>query len=150
MLATCALIVLGFGSRPEDYMGGHDHQEEHDHKEDGTWNGDGATEEMRPICSLTVWDPTPAECTDYVATLGCDATYGATCPDGTVELPDGTTLPAEATLSGGCPAACGVYVPTEEECALCGPCAPCAACLDDPTRCATGCLLYTSPSPRDS
>ena len=47
MLATCALIVLGFGSRPEDYMGGHDHQEEHDHKEDGTWDGAGATEEDR-------------------------------------------------------------------------------------------------------
>ena len=139
MLATCALIVLGFGSRPEDYMGGHDHQEEHDHKEDGTWDGAGATEEMRPICSLTVWDPTPAECTDYVAALGCDATYGATCPDGTVLLPDGTPLPAEATLSGGCSADCP---PTAEECAACEPCAPCAGCLDDPTSCAPGTDLF--------
>ena len=139
MLATCALIVLGFGSRPEDYMGGHDHQEEHDHKEDGTWDGAGATEEMRPICSLTVWDPTPAECTDYVAALGCDATYGATCPDGTVLLPDGTPLPAEATLSGGCSADCP---PTAEECEDCVACAECAACVTDPTACAAGTDLF--------
>ena len=148
MLATCALIVLGFGSRPEDYMGGHDHQEEHDHKEDGTWNGDGATEDMRGLCDLTIWDPSEAECESFVATYGCELTKGALCPDAVILSPPNFTdpLPDGVTLTNGCPAACGVYVPTEEECALCGPCAPCVACLDDQTRCEPGGDLFTQCS----
>ena len=69
MLATCALIVLGFGSQPYD-MGDH---MDHDHKEDGTWDGAGATEDG-------TWDgagatedavsmPTMAECMACYASM---------------------------------------------------------------------------------
>ena len=136
MLATCALIVLGFGSRPVTG------QMDHDHKEDGTWNGDGATEDM--------WASRPDDLGpergrgESCRHLQC-STKGALCPDAVILSPPNFTdpLPDGVTLTNGCPAACGVYVPTEEECALCGPCAPCVACLDDQTRCEPGGDLFT-------
>ena len=74
MLATCALIVLGFGSQPYD-MGDH---MDHDHKEDGTWDGAGATEDAVSM-------PTMAECMACTACAPCDVclTDPAACAPGT-------------------------------------------------------------------
>ena len=125
MLATCALIVLGFGSRPEDYMGGHDHQEEHDHKEDGTWDGAGATEDAVSM-------PTLAECADCVACADC-----ADCVTDPTACAPGTDLFQTCAVDCAPAATAGPYADlcASEKCIVTCAGDACAGCDTDPTKC---------------
>ena len=120
MLATCAVIVLGFGSQPYD-MGDH---MDHDHKEDGTWDGDGATEEMRP-------PPTAEECEACTACAPC-----AACATDPTACAPGTDLFQTCTECAA-PAQAGPYADlcASEKCIVTCAGDACAGCDTDPTKC---------------
>jgi hypothetical protein len=121
MLATCALIVLGFGSQPYD-MGDH---VDHDHKEDGTWDGAGATEDAVSM-------PTLAECADCVACADCAdcVTDPTKCAAGT-DLFQLCTVDCAAASTGGALAdVCG-----SEKCVVTCAGEACEGCDTDPTKC---------------
>jgi hypothetical protein len=77
--------------------------------------------DTKTMCSMTTWDPTDAECANYVKEHGCAVTYGSICTTG-------TAVPHAATLAQGCPKACTnrdtktmcsmtTWDPTDAECA---------------------------------
>merc|ERR1711966_118401 len=64
--------------------------------------------DTKTMCSMTKWDPTDAECANFVKEHGCAVTYGSICTEG-------TAVPHAATLEKGCPVACASFTKEKEE-----------------------------------